>query len=774
VRLGVAVILVVAAASIAIGASRLARHGGALTMDAAAAAPKIVAPPPPRGAHPRIALTPPVLAALKGKLSSPGVEAALTACRRAQTQPGAPDGYQGDGWAFPASACGLAWQLTHDADAAETGVKLWRALLEDVHGIGDKKACVAGASPKQAIASIERDTGYAIRFIGPHAALAYDWLHDAPGVDEGLRKQSRDCFRAWLDWYGKDGYLHAQPGANYHAGYVLAKTLVSVAEAGEDGATSDRYWRESVEELYGDDIIRNGLAAAHGGAPRGAHDGALVGGDWPEGWQYGPLSIVEYALGARALEEQGARLPETHAWADDLTVRFLHGLTPARDRVYAGGDAEDAGAFLPPSGGALQATLLGPSSDRAAAWAAFLRGKLGLRRFGPPVFDALVEARAVAPADPWAVARPAWFLARGTRTVYARSDFGEGSAFWAVFASPPRLVDDHQHPDASNFVLARGPDALIVDPSPYGSRSTFTGNALSVDSDVVMEDYKPSQTFWSEADLPWARATQSRVVAARAEVERAFAFGDTPSDVPLARRDWVFLPEGELVTIDRALTGGARRKLYLRFRTPATLTLAPDARHPGAFLARGTAGGSALAIHDVLTRPAGTPTVTAVSKGGDCGKQFGACAVSRIDVNDYALKIAGEEVLAVHVHDALGKAEAPAEADGVSGAAVVGARVVRGGKTTFVLAAAHASARPGKTLAYDVPGDVATRHVVFDAPEDATGRAAVTAKVVGGRCAVSLADAGGPMLAGRPLIFDLAPAAQGCAVSEETNQPSDR
>ena len=42
-------------------------------------------------------------------------------------------------------------------------------------------ACVVGATPKQAIAAIRRDTGYAIRFIGPHAALAYDWLHDAPG-----------------------------------------------------------------------------------------------------------------------------------------------------------------------------------------------------------------------------------------------------------------------------------------------------------------------------------------------------------------------------------------------------------------------------------------------------------------------------------------------------------------------------------------------------------------------------------------------------------------
>jgi hypothetical protein len=756
-------------------------HGCEASSSSAQAAPPLPplppAPPAPHGPHPRLALTRPVLAALKAKLGSPGVAAAIAECRKAPLQLGAPDGYQGDSWAFPASACALAWQLTGDAEAAARGVKLWRALLDDVRKIGDGKGCVVGATPKQAIASVERDTGYAIRFVGPHAALAYDWLHDAPGVDEGLRKQSRDCFHAWLDWYGKNGYLRDQPGANYHAGFAFAKTLISIAEAGEDGAVSDRYWRETVETLYGAQIVRNGLAGDNHGVPRGARHGALVGGDWPEGWQYGPLSVIEYAFGARVLAEQGVTFPELGPWSNDLTLRFLHGLEPTRTGMYPGGDAEDTGAYLKASAGPLLATLLGPSDDRAAGWAAFMRNKLRLGHGWPSVFEALAEARAVKPVDPWAAARTDWFLARGTRAVYARSGFGEG-AFWSVFTSPPRLVDDHQHVDASNFVFSRGGDPLVVDPSPYGSRSTFTGNALSVDSAVVLGDYKPSQASWSEAGLPWARATRGGVVAARADIAGAFAFGDRKSDVPLARRDWVFLPEGELVTIDRALTGGDARKVYLRFRTPATLTLAPDAARAGMFVARGVTGGSALAIHDVLTRPAATPTVTVVPKGNDCGdKSFGACRVARIPVNDYALEVVGAEVLAVHVLDALGKAEAPAEADAVGGegpqSSIAGARVARGGKISFVIAGAHASAKLSKSLAYEVPGDVAARHVVFDAPEDGAGRASVKATPSGGRCAVALTSSGGTLLVGRPLVFQVAPAAAGCAITEDPDQPSD-
>ena len=36
-----------------------------------------------------------------------------------------------------------------------------------------------------------------------------------------------------------------------------------------------------------------------------ASGGVLDGGDWIEGWQYGPLAVAEYALAARAITRQG-------------------------------------------------------------------------------------------------------------------------------------------------------------------------------------------------------------------------------------------------------------------------------------------------------------------------------------------------------------------------------------------------------------------------------------------------------------------------------------
>lgn len=730
-------------------------------------APALAAPPAPKGPHPRLFLGPPTLATLKSQAAVAGSAAAraIELCKEVASDPKAfaRSGYQGDNWAFPLSACALAYQLTGDAAYAATGVKLWRASLSDLETMGDKGACVPGANAEQATASVRRDTGYAIRFLGPHTALAYDWLHDAPGVDDALRTQSRACFKAWIDWYTKDGYLNDLPGANYHAGFVVAKALIAVAEGGEDGATSDRIWTETVDDVFAKQIVGKGLA------PKGA----MSGGDWPEGWQYGPLSVLHYALAARALEEQGVALPAVDQWLSDLALRFVHGLTPGRAGAYVGGDTSDENLYLEPPARVLSATLIGSSSAVAANWAAFLRANVARQRDDAPVFDALAEARSTTPADPGVADLARFYVAKGTRNVYVRTSW-EPSAFWAVFTSAPNLVADHQHVDASNFVLSRGVDPIIVDPSPYGSRSTLTGNAIAIDSPIAEADYRPSQTSWSGADLSWVRATKGSVLAARADFAQAFNFASTPSDVPFARRDWVFLPEGEVVAIDRTRTDASGRLTHLRFRTTAKLTLEGK-------LATGKSGASKVAIHQVKLS-AGVAKVRSFSAVDNCDSgAFGACTNARVPVDEYSIDLPGPRALAIHAIDALGGTEAPAEVASMNDASidapsdrggendgVIGAAVTRAGQRSYVVASSANDGASGATLAYGTPGAVAARHVVFDAPEDAAGRSNVSVTAAGSRCVVTIAASTGAGFTGRPLMFTVSSAAEGCKIAEES------
>jgi MYXO-CTERM domain-containing protein len=760
---------------------KVSLRASAVVLVLAALAPEAAwsAPPPPSGAHPRLFLSQKVRDSFNAAAMDPksAVASLIAQCQKAIDMPASymKSGYQGDAWSYTASACALAWQLTGDAKYAAPGVTLWRALLEDVAMLGDKMACTAGADPTtKAIASVKRDTGYAIRFIGPHTALAYDWLHDAPGVTEALRQQTRDCFRAWITNYTKNGYLHDQPGANYHAGFAAAKTLISIAEAGEDGTSSDTFWNETVDDVFMKQLIANGLAMSTGGVPMGDHQGALVGGDWPEGWQYGPLSVMEYAFSTRALQEQGVTGLEPMAgWTGSLVLRTIYALTPDRTQQFVGGDTESATPFVVPTSAPLDATLLGATSDEAAGWSRSMLADVFKNPARTSLWSALADTRVVTPADPTKASLPLFYVAKGPRNLYVRSNWG-ADAFWAVFTSSPRLVADHQHPDATNFVFVRGKDALVVDPSPYANRSSLTSNAMTVDSDVATGDYAPSQTPWSKADMPLVRGTASGVVAARGDIAQAFWMPDRPSDIKLARRDWVFLPEGELVSIDHAQTKDTNHKAYLRFRTPGTLT----AMSASPFIAKADVGASSLAIHAVKLLPAGAaaPTMRATMKTDDCGTvKFGACRVSRSATQEYVWEPGGPDVLAVHVFDGLAMGEAPADVAPIDAApidttpaenaGVVGASIFRAQKQTFVVEPATLPAPA--TLTYGVPGMNPSRHVVFDAPVDGTGHTTVTATAKGDRCEISLAA--GPGVTGGPAIFTLAPAAMGCTVSEDAD-----
>jgi hypothetical protein len=722
-----------------------------LVITLAVASRAAAAPAPPNGPHPRIWLTASTKSALTANLAKSGSAAAavVTNCDDVVNNPTGYTHaiYEGYGWAYAAASCGMAWQLTKDPKYATAGMRLFGALLSDFTVIGDN---AGGPS------AVTHDAGYGMRYFGAFAALAYDWFHDAPGAD-ALLPRARDLFKTWVEWYSTSGYLKGTAGSNYQAGYLLAKTMISIAASGEDDGSAATYFADVVDNMFAGEILKNGLTGK----------GPLVGGDWPEGWEYGPLSTMEYAMSARALEEQGAPQPEVRAWLGDLVRNYHYGLTPDKAGVYAGGDYGTAIINATPSPQPLTAAMAGFASDEAAGWAAYLRPIAAAPHDLNLVYDALAEARGAVPASFNATPREPFYVATGTRKVYARSGWDPG-AFWAVFVSAPHFPVDHQHLDASTFVLSRGADSLVADPSPYGSLSTLTTNAITVDSQTVQSNYRPSQSPYSRAELAWARGTGGGVVAARAALEGAFADEQGNSDVPFARRDWVFLPEGEIVAIDRVRTGDAARKTYLRFRSPGTFALG------GGNVATAKVGGSALVVHPV-TLSGGTPQVSAIKgdSGSPCNSNdFGVCTAARFDAGEYAVTLPGPTALAVHVLDALGATEAPAEAAPLDDPAVVGTRVTRGGTRTFVVASSATDGSPGATLAYTATGDSAARHVVFDAPESATGTSDVVATPSAGACKVSItAGTSASAFAGRPLVFQVTAASDGCKTTVDASPP---
>ena len=744
------------------------------------ASPSIaLAQPAPSGPHPRLFMSASDLAAYQADVSdaqSPTARA-IRDCQNAIDNPGEQmtrGGADGNTWPLAAMSCAFAYRVTSDPSYLTQALASWRHALDDDQTAGDRLGCVAGVSTDwqswdgnppapPVILTVTHDTGYPIRWYGPFLALTYDWLYDAPGVDDALRGQTRTCLGAWNDWYHERGYHHDEAGANYGAGFVLSQAVTGVA-IGTDGGSDGHVFTNAIA-TYRDVLIAEGLRASPAGP--------MVDGDWLEGWQYGPFSVLEYALGARILIDAGVDLPEMSDWTNALIVRHLYGLTPSGDAQWAGGgDFDSTDVYPTPSLNVIHAVLVGPSSDTAASYAASL-DEGSESTF--PVYGAFAHLRAVTAAD-FTATTPApatWFLSRGSRTVYARSAWTP-SALWTVFQSAPALVSDHQHFAASNFVLSRGSDALIVDSSQYGAPNTLETNAITVDSpQLEMHDsYAGSQTPWSEAAMPWARSSDG-VVAARSELADAFIFSSNPSDIAFARRDWVFLPEGNVVTIDRATTADTAHALHVRFHAN---TGGGGGLAQSGDVFSGTVGGSLLTIVPVATS-GGTPSVIAPDHLGDsstCTTNYpsGDCNDARFAVDIYALAVPGPHAVAVHVIGASAPGMAPTVSDASSlGADVIGASVFSTTQS-YVLASSADEGAAGATMTYAIPAAGASRHVVFDAPEASDGTSSVVvAAGSGGDCVVTItAGAGGGFL-GRPLMFSVSSASDGCTATDGADTP---
>ena len=747
-------------------------------------------PPVPAEAHPRLFMSTANRAAFTANATKAGTMAyrLVTACQDSMTKASeyvARGGADSSTWPATAVNCAFAHLATNDARYLTQALKFWKASLNDDQTIGDNLGCTVAAAAKDwrtnlangyppVLLTITHDTGYPMRFYGPYIALTYDWLYGSAGVDEALRAQTRSCLTSWLDYYTAQGYLNDFPGSNYNAGYVVGKTLGSIA-IGTDGGADGHLWKETLHEIFETTLVGKGLA--NSSANLGSSTGILVGGDWGS-WQYGDDSIMAYAVAARAVEEHGSPQPAMDAWTNSLITRYIHGTLPSGAVQFNGnGDVDyDSKVYGEPTELQTDVVLLGPSSDQAAGWALSAKKKeTSLTAKFAEVWGAIAEIRNVTAQDykTQTPPPPPWYIARGTGTMYVRTGW-TNTAFWGAFMSPPALTD-HGHFASSNFVFSRGADNLIVDSSNYGEVGTLETNALGADSSLTTGDDALTQTDFGPGSLAWARGTADAVFAARADIAASYAYKGK-NDIPYAHREWVFLPEGEIVTIDRVHTSAATRNAFVNFNLSSAGTLKYDATTK---TATGTSGASQVTIHAV-SLSGGTPAITKPTVGNcSCSYPCGQCINARYPVDRYTLKVPGPWAVAVHVIDGLTKGEAPATVGSLNddivdpapkqNSGVIGTSVFRASKQTFVVASSAMHGTSSSPMKYVVPGGSASRHIVFDAPEATDGTSTVTASASGTQCLISIVAGSGSGFRGRPLMFQVAASSGGCTATDDTN-----
>ena len=280
----------------------------------------VFAPPPARTAaqigalgHPRIYLTPARLAQIAAKPASD-----LTAQRFWSNTTGVgyfldalntnPDPtstafanqvYDPDGY-IPALA--LCYQLKKNTDTA-TATKCAGAAKTLTLRMANDYA--SGAR------DFGRDSGYDIRFDLRDMMLAYDWMYDQfSPTDRALLVR---IATQWVDWYRTTpGYASTQPVENYYAGYLQGIALASVATAG-DNSDADRLLALLRAKLTDEVPVLN---------QRGC------GGDYAEGWNYGPYTMLEFSLVNQTLKDIGEDWSADFDFVDKLTRSYTYQVSP--------------------------------------------------------------------------------------------------------------------------------------------------------------------------------------------------------------------------------------------------------------------------------------------------------------------------------------------------------------------------------------------------------------------------------------------------------------
>lgn len=444
-------------------------------------------------------------------------------------------GYEAEDWAHAAADLAICALVTHKEGYAKAAVQYAVALVDDEAKVGDRKG---------GDGIVVHNDGYSIRNRGVFPALVYDWLHEAPALDDAAKKKIVGRVYAYVKWYRKAGYRNGDAAGNHYMGHFATAAVAGPAFAGDDPRASEL--RGIARKMWKDEIVP-------------AYAKKLAGGDFVEGWQYARTIAPSLSFHADAEARAPGGNPRTAEelpWLRETIAFQTHALHPSGGSMFDNGDwshkpaRPNAAPFwalslaMPDAPSQKRALFLGrllaDAEDPLWHWLAFLADVPGKATDDP--------RKGVAS-----------HFAKGTGTILARTDWGK-DATWATLTASP-FYEDHQHLDQGHFEIVRGRDRLLVDPGDYDAYSTMSHNTLLVD-DGGDNMTKPPNQYVYGASVGVPRFDENaRYVYGLASFGSAYdADPDDTSkghSVVRAEREWFF-------SRGVGTTGGPRLVLYDR------------------------------------------------------------------------------------------------------------------------------------------------------------------------------------------------------------------
>ena len=625
--------------------------------------------------------------------------------------PGIGQGYQGDAYIPEILALGLCYQTAAGVDDASA--TRWAQAGARVLAAMATPAGSGGESPST-------DDGYGIRNYGVGMAIGYDWLR--PTLDATTKASVQAALDAWIAWYDASGFIKDEPVGNYFAGYLFAKGAAAIALDGDD-AHAATWWSDITTRMWPT------LAAP-------AYKTALAGGGWPEGWQYGPLSVrnlVGFLWAANTGKGLGwwSDVPLAHAEAayvgefawpsrkhmdDRGTVHAQAALTPSASTVAMTATVmeQQGDAFASVARG-VASDIVGQTHEAIDPWQQFL------------FWDSGAKASASSTL-------PASYLASGPGHVAMRSSWAS-DASWASFASGPYLDapdSGEQYFDQGGLAIANGDTPVLVNATGWLPQAAGdSGESFVYDDTWGSRTRRLDNTFYvtgatQDGNAPPQATTHveryedggTYVRARGAAIEDMYS----PSGIVTQfTRDVAYVRPGTFIIYDRTTASGSADQ-WTAWHVPGTPTQSTSSDGSPRFDV--PTGGT---IRSLLPRAATVATTNLLN------------VATRIELHSSA---ASQDWLTAVSVSGSPTVERLSAADGnVTSGALIGAHTLASPRESVVLFPSdHAGATQTTAADYEVTQSTNADHILFDvapgsysvtAAADATGKLTVHMKAGG-------------------------------------------
>jgi hypothetical protein len=288
--------------------------------------------------------------------------------------------------------------------------------------------------------------------------LAYDWMYDQFSASE--RALIVKTATRWIDWYhDTPGYAESWPVENYYAGYIQGITLTGVATAG-DNADADRILALMRSKLANEMPVLNQR---------------LAGGDWAEGWNYGPYSVTELTLVNALLRDLGEDWSADFDWLQALPLSLTLQVAPdfSETRSYGGYSGNYPNKTSPAALTVLSATTT------FGSFAHMLYASMNANPnndFADVPSDTFYEMIFDTESTPPPIAFFLSYLNTGTGRFFSRSSMSDPNAYF-VSAENVGYSYDHYGYANGDVRLYHG-DVCLVCPSAYRGPA-FDGEAIT-------------------------------------------------------------------------------------------------------------------------------------------------------------------------------------------------------------------------------------------------------------------------------------------------------